>query len=100
MNYNIAHGEERRQSSPHALRAEIRKQAVARVLAGESPESVIEALGFHRSCIYDWLLKYDARPSFRPARTRINWYGNFTKAHKPEHNAADTRETLEAMGQP
>lgn len=29
-----------------------------RVEAGESPEVVIAALGFHRSCIYEWLAKY------------------------------------------
>ena len=45
---------------PHAVREEIRKRAVARVLAGESPEVVISSLGFHRSCIYDWLSKYEA----------------------------------------
>ncbi len=45
---------------PHSVREEIRKRAVARVIAGESPESVIKALGFHRSCIYDWLAKYEA----------------------------------------
>ena len=43
---------------PHAVREEIRKRAVSRVLAGESPAAVIEALGFHRSCIYDWLKQY------------------------------------------
>lgn len=45
---------------PHSVREEIRKRAVAQVLAGESPEAVIDALGFHRSCIYDWLAKYEA----------------------------------------
>lgn len=43
---------------PHAVREEIRKRAVQRVLAGESPETVIEALGFHRSRIYQWLEQY------------------------------------------
>ena len=43
---------------PHAVREEIRKRAVSRVLAGESPAAVIEALGFHRSVIYDWLKQY------------------------------------------
>ena len=42
----------------HAVREEIRKRAVVRVLNGESPEEVIKSLGFHRSCIYDWLAKY------------------------------------------
>ena len=31
-----------------------------RVQAGESPEDVIQALGFNRSCIYDWLARYRA----------------------------------------
>ena len=29
-----------------------------RVESGENPETVIAALGFHRSCIYTWLAKY------------------------------------------
>jgi len=121
---------------PYALRAKFLKQAVARVLAGESPEAVIEALNFHRSCIYDWLSKYDAggnealntrlipgRPRkfsgehtdrlsvakiYRLDQGQVNLFGqspvklvwNYTKAHKPEHNAAVTRETLKAMSQP
>jgi transposase len=39
-------------------REEIRIRAVERVEAGESPEDVVQALGFHRSCIYDWLARY------------------------------------------
>ena len=46
-----------RQISHEALE-EIRIRAVERVQAGESPETVIEALGFSRSCIYTWLAKY------------------------------------------
>jgi transposase len=42
----------------HKTREEIRIRAVKRVEAGESPEDVIRALGFHRSCIYEWLAKY------------------------------------------
>ncbi len=42
----------------HSTREEIRKRAVYRVLDGESPEDVIDSLGFHRSCIYEWLAKY------------------------------------------
>ncbi len=42
----------------HATREQIRIRAVRRVEQGESPETVIEALGFHRSCIYEWLAKY------------------------------------------
>ena len=37
---------------------EIRIRAIQRVEAGESPEVVVAALGFSRSCIYDWLGKY------------------------------------------
>ncbi len=42
----------------HATREQIRIRAVRLVEQGESPETVIEALGFHRSCIYEWLAKY------------------------------------------
>lgn len=42
----------------HKTREQIRIMAVERVEAGESPEEVIAALGFHRSCIYEWLAKY------------------------------------------
>ena len=34
---------------------------MSHVLAGESPEVVIASLGFHRSCIYDWLQQYRRR---------------------------------------
>jgi transposase len=44
----------------HDTLAEIRKRAVERVQAGESPENVIRTLGFHRSCIYEWLARYRA----------------------------------------
>jgi transposase len=37
---------------------EIRIRAVKRVGAGESPEVVIKALGFHRGQIYEWLALY------------------------------------------
>lgn len=37
---------------------EIRMIAVKRVQAGESPEKVIESLGYSRSCIYTWLGRY------------------------------------------
>ena len=37
---------------------EIRIRAVKRVEAGESPEVVIKALGFHRGQIYEWLALY------------------------------------------
>ncbi len=42
----------------HKTREAIRIRAVKRVEAGESPEVVVKVLGFHRSCIYDWLAKY------------------------------------------
>jgi len=42
----------------HQTLAEIRRRAVLRVEAGESPEQVVAALGFHRSSIYSWLAKY------------------------------------------
>jgi transposase len=44
----------------HKTLEEIRIRAVERVQAGESPESVIQTLGFTRSCIYDWLARYRA----------------------------------------
>ncbi|WP_163831523.1 helix-turn-helix domain-containing protein [Spartinivicinus ruber] len=42
----------------HEELEKIRIAAVKRVLAGESPELVIKSVGFHRSCIYDWLSQY------------------------------------------
>ena len=42
----------------HKTRENIRIRAVKLVEQGESPEQVIKALGFHRSCIYEWLAKY------------------------------------------
>ena len=42
----------------HAALAEIRIRAVKQVEAGESPEDVIAALGFHRSVIYKWIARY------------------------------------------
>src|ERR1700747_3236720 len=42
----------------HQTLQEIRIRAVERVQAGESPEAVIQALGFTRSCIYTWLARY------------------------------------------
>ena len=44
----------------HKTLEEIRKRAVEQVQAGESPEDVIQTLGFHRGCIYDWLARYRA----------------------------------------
>lgn len=42
----------------HQAMEEIRIRAVQQVQAGADPEVVIKALGFHRSCIYEWLAKY------------------------------------------
>ena len=42
----------------HRTREAIRIRAVKQVEGGQSPEVVIKALGFHRSCIYQWLAKY------------------------------------------
>jgi transposase len=42
----------------HKTRENIRIRAVKLVEQGQSPEQVVKALGFHRSCIYEWLAKY------------------------------------------
>ena len=42
----------------HKTREKIRIRAVKLVENGHSPEQVVKALGFHRSCIYEWLAKY------------------------------------------
>lgn len=42
----------------HETLEAIRIRAVKRVEAGESPEVVIKALGFHRSAIYTWIALY------------------------------------------
>jgi transposase len=42
----------------HKTLTELRKRAVAQVLAGESPEIVARALGINRTTIYDWLALY------------------------------------------
>ena len=42
----------------HKTREKIRIRAVKLVENGHSPEQVVNALGFHRSCIYEWLAKY------------------------------------------
>lgn len=65
-----------RKLSPQVME-EIRKRAVERVHAGESPEKVIKALGFARACIYDWLAKYRSggwhalKTGKRPGRPKI-----------------------------
>src|SRR5450756_2490705 len=47
-------------SLDHKTLEEIRIRAVEQVQLGESPEDVIQVLGFSRSCIYTWLAKYRA----------------------------------------
>jgi transposase len=47
-------------SLDHKTLEQIRIRAVERVQAGESPEVVIQALGFSRACIYNWLAAYRA----------------------------------------
>ncbi len=37
---------------------EIRIRTIERVQAGDSPEKVIQTLGFARACIYNWLARY------------------------------------------
>lgn len=44
----------------HDVLTELRKAAVAMVQNGESPEIVVQALGFSRACIYNWLAMYRA----------------------------------------
>ena len=58
-----------RQMSHEALE-EIRIRAVEQVQSGESPESVIKALGFSRSCIYTWLAMYRAG-GWRALKARV-----------------------------
>ena len=42
----------------HKTREAIRIRAVQQVEAGGSPEEIIQALGYHRSAIYQWIAKY------------------------------------------
>lgn len=44
----------------HKTLEELRKRAVERVQAGESPEDVVRTLGFARRSIYNWLAAYRA----------------------------------------
>ncbi len=57
MMYNHSMNIDGRKLSREAL-ADIRIKAVQRVEDGESPEEVIDLLGFHRSCIYRWIAQY------------------------------------------
>ena len=62
----------------HKTLEAIRIRAVEQVQAGESPAVVIQALGFSRACIYEWLAWYReggwealrAAPSAVPALLR------------------------------
>jgi transposase len=38
--------------------AQIRRRSVQRVLDGESPEDVVNSIGYQRTMIYVWLAKY------------------------------------------
>jgi len=42
----------------HKTREAIRIRAIKRIEAGESPELIARVLGFHRSCVYEWIAKY------------------------------------------
>ena len=42
----------------HKTLEAIRVRAVQRVQSGESPEVVVNVLGFSRACIYNWLAAY------------------------------------------
>jgi transposase len=42
----------------HATLQALRVHAVRRIIAGEHPEAVAQALGFTRSTVYGWLAKY------------------------------------------
>lgn len=61
MNNNEGKNNPQRQRNDHSRQnlEAIRLTAVKRVLVdGEAPTQVIEELGFHRSCIYEWLNIY------------------------------------------
>lgn len=79
----------------HKTLEEIRIRAVEQVQAGGSPEAVIQALGFSRSCIYTWLARYRSggwgalqaralkgRPPKVSAR-RLRWLYNTVAAKNP-----------------
>jgi transposase len=64
----------------HATLEELRKRAVGRVQAGESPEVVTRVLGLNRSTIYIWLAQYrrggwDALKLSRWLVGRQSWTG-------------------------
>ena len=59
-----------RKLSREAL-ADVRIKTVERVEEGESPEEVIDLLGFHRSCIYRWIAQY-REGGFRSTEEKIS----------------------------
>ncbi len=75
---------------------EIRIHAVERVQDGESPELVIQSLGFSRACIYNWLARYRAggwhalrtgQRSGRPKKLsgkQIKWLYNTIRDKDPQ----------------
>src|SRR5512144_148858 len=72
----------------HKTLEAIRLWAVLRVREdGASPEAVIDALGFHRSCIYEWLKRYDegglealkAKPILGPPPKLAVWQGHWLR---------------------
>jgi len=43
----------------HKTRESIRFEAIERINGGESPELIAKSLGFHRSCVYEWINRYE-----------------------------------------
>jgi transposase len=97
----------------HGVLTELRKRAVSRVQSGESPETVVRAMGFSRPCIYNWLAKYRAggwesldarkrggRPQKLDSR-KIAWvYKTVTKSDPRQHKfsfALWTRSAIAAL---
>ena len=67
----------------HKTRENIRIRAVKLVEQGQSPEQVVKALGFHRSCIYEWLAKYREGGRHRSAKNQRDT----RQAQKAKRNA-------------
>ena len=72
----------------HKALEAIRLHAVLRVRRdGVSPEALMDTLGFHRSCIYAWLKRYDeggvealkAKPIPGPPLKLAVWQGNWLR---------------------
>jgi transposase len=87
----------------HKALEAIRLHAVLRVREdGASPEALIDALGFHRSCIYDWLKRYDegglealkAKPiPGAPVKLAV-WQGNWLRQMIVEKTPLDFGYTV------